>query len=83
MSCQWRRIGQLLYGVDAGLVAPKNGDPEMTIQSQPTGDIEPVSNLPLHSAEQLTDGGNLAQIKLGQQLYTLRITRAGKLILTK
>ncbi|MGH1458336.1 MAG: hemin uptake protein HemP [Paracoccaceae bacterium] len=38
---------------------------------------------PVHSAEGLTAGGNLAYIQLGDQTYTLRITRAGKLILTK
>lgn len=38
---------------------------------------------PLHRVEDLTDGGNLAQIALGNQVYTLRITRSGKLILTK
>ncbi|MGV6803090.1 MAG: hemin uptake protein HemP [Ruegeria sp.] len=43
----------------------------------------PVSMLPAHKAEDLTQGGNLAHIELGDQLYTLRITRAGKLILTK
>ncbi len=42
-----------------------------------------VSILPSHKAEELTNGGNLAHIELGEQLYTLRITRAGKLILTK
>ncbi len=42
-----------------------------------------VSMLPSHKAEELTQGGNLAHIELGDQLYTLRITRAGKLILTK
>lgn len=55
----------------------------MTMQSLPTGNIEPVLQLPIHRAEVLTDGGNLANIQLGQQIYTLRITRAGKLILTK
>lgn len=43
----------------------------------------PTTAPPLHQAETLTEGGNLAQIQLGTQLYTLRITRAGKLILTK
>jgi len=38
---------------------------------------------PLYDARALTEGGDLAQIKLEDQLYTLRITRAGKLILTK
>ena len=38
---------------------------------------------PLHEATALTGGGHLAQIALADQIYTLRITRAGKLILTK
>ncbi|TQS72263.1 hemin uptake protein HemP [Rhodobacteraceae bacterium] len=39
--------------------------------------------LPAHEAQTLTDGGNQANILLNGQVYTLRITRAGKLILTK
>lgn len=39
--------------------------------------------VPCHRAEDLTNGGCEARIALGEQLYTLRITRAGKLILTK
>ncbi|MES2550906.1 MAG: hemin uptake protein HemP, partial [Pseudomonadota bacterium] len=31
----------------------------------------------------LTEGGSLARIVLDGQVYSLRITRAGKLILTK
>lgn len=38
---------------------------------------------PVHRAEDLTQGGQVAHIRLGDQLYTLRITRSGKLILTK
>jgi hemin uptake protein HemP len=38
---------------------------------------------PVHSAEDLTAGGNLAQIRLSGAVYTLRITRQDKLILTK
>jgi hemin uptake protein HemP len=38
---------------------------------------------PVYSAEDLTSGGNLAQIRLSEAVYTLRITRQGKLILTK
>lgn len=38
---------------------------------------------PTYDALELTKGGNLANILLGEQAYTLRITRAGKLILTK
>ncbi len=43
----------------------------------------PAAAAPLYEATDLTKGGDLAQIRLGDQLYTLRITRAGKLILTK
>lgn len=40
-------------------------------------------SLPCYSAEKLVEGGQSALITLGDQLYTLRITRSGKLILTK
>lgn len=36
-----------------------------------------------HAAEDLLAGGTQARIALGDQTYTLRLTRAGKLILTK
>lgn len=39
--------------------------------------------LPVHHAEDLTGPTGQAHICLGGQTYTLRITRAGKLILTK
>ncbi|MDC0343850.1 MAG: hemin uptake protein HemP [Aestuariivita sp.] len=39
--------------------------------------------VPVHRAEDLTDGGQTARIMLGDQVYQLRITRLGKLILTK
>lgn len=39
--------------------------------------------VPRHDAERLTAGGSLAHIDLHGQIYSLRITRAGKLILTK
>ncbi len=38
---------------------------------------------PVHSARDLTGGGTQAQIELDGKVYDLRITRAGKLILTK
>ncbi len=38
---------------------------------------------PVHDALRLTAGGLTAQIALNGQIYTLRITRQGKLILTK
>jgi len=40
-------------------------------------------SLPTYAARDLTEQGELAQIVLDDQTYTLRITRAGKLILTK
>lgn len=39
--------------------------------------------MPVHDATQLTEGGTQARIVLHGQVYSLRITRAGKLILTK
>jgi hemin uptake protein HemP len=39
--------------------------------------------VPRHDAVRLTGGGGLAHIDLNGQIYSLRITRAGKLILTK
>ncbi|MHC0052716.1 hemin uptake protein HemP [Actibacterium sp. D379-3] len=38
---------------------------------------------PVHDARALTGGSGQAHITLDGQIYTLRITRAGKLILTK
>lgn len=38
---------------------------------------------PMHDARLLTDGGNEARIVLDGTPYVLRITRLGKLILTK
>ena len=38
---------------------------------------------PTYHAEDLTHGGVQARILLNGQIYSLRITRAGKLILTK
>lgn len=39
--------------------------------------------MPEHDARRLTGPQGLAHIRLGDALYTLRITRQGKLILTK
>lgn len=44
---------------------------------------ERAASLPLHDAQDLTEGGQQAQILLHDQIYTLRITRQGKLLLTK
>ncbi|MCL1629389.1 MULTISPECIES: hemin uptake protein HemP [Roseinatronobacter] len=44
---------------------------------------ETTPTAPVHDVYSLTRGGNLAQIILDGKTYQLRITRAGKLILTK
>jgi hemin uptake protein HemP len=36
-----------------------------------------------YRAEDLLAGADRAEIALGEQIYTLRLTRSGKLILTK
>jgi hemin uptake protein HemP len=43
---------------------------------------EPTGS-PVHDAEELTGGGREALIRFRGQVYTLRITRQGKLLLTK
>lgn len=45
--------------------------------------ISPENRTPVHMAAQLTQDGPTAHIRHLDQIYTLRITRAGKLILTK
>ena len=55
----------------------------MTHYMAPPTNAQTVMELPTYNATDLTKDGHLAQIVLGEQVYTLRITRAGKLILTK
>jgi hemin uptake protein HemP len=43
----------------------------------------PAPDLPQHDVRALTGSEGRATLVLDGQLYTLRITRAGKLILTK
>ena len=43
----------------------------------------PEDGAPTYNAAELTKGGNLARIVLANQIYTLRITKSSKLILTK
>jgi hemin uptake protein HemP len=46
--------------------------------------VDPAPNtLPTYNVKDLAKGGDKVQIVLDDQTYTLRITRAGKLILTK
>lgn len=42
-----------------------------------------TSDVPVHDALALTRGGIMAHLRLNDQVYCLRITRQGKLILTK
>ncbi|WP_208348255.1 hemin uptake protein HemP [Pseudaestuariivita rosea] len=48
---------------------------------QPT--VDAPKQLPTYDARMLVQDGVQAQIVLDNQVYVLRITRAGKLILTK
>lgn len=56
--------------------------PVLAVNDRP-GTTWPRTALPVHDARQLTGATGQAQILLDGQVYALRITRAGKLILTK
>ena len=51
----------------------------LTVAAKPTL----TDKTPVHDARALTEGNDQARIVLDGHVYTLRITRAGKLILTK
>jgi hemin uptake protein HemP len=51
--------------------------------SAPVATTATTEVFPTYHAEDLTRGGIQARILLNGQIYSLRITRAGKLILTK
>ena len=53
------------------------------IRAQTKTEPDLVADTTCHDARELTAGANTALIVLDGQIYTLRITRAGKLILTK
>ena len=53
------------------------------IRAQTGPDHTLMAEAACHEARDLTEGSNIAYIVLDGQTYTLRITRAGKLILTK
>ncbi len=53
------------------------------IQHVNRSSAQPVDVIPEHDAQALTENGQLAKIMLGDKCYYLRITRQGKLILTK
>lgn len=54
----------------------------MTSERMP-GETAEGGEAPRHDARALTAGGSVARIRLDDQCYVLRITRQGKLILTK
>lgn len=56
---------------------------ELVRFTKPSTPTAPVPPAPEHDAITLTGPAGLAHIRLGDALYTLRITRQGKLILTK
>jgi len=53
------------------------------LQLDDVDDFHAPPRPPRHEAETLTKGSATAEIALGDQVYCLRITRAGTLILTK
>ncbi|WP_071210186.1 hemin uptake protein HemP [Loktanella sp. S4079] len=55
----------------------------MSVHPLPRAKAPEAKQLPTYAAEELTQGEDRALITLGDQTYILRITRAGKLILTK
>lgn len=55
----------------------------MTNQTGHSGALTPLGETPVYDARLLVQAGATAIIVLDGQSYTLRITRAGKLILTK
>ncbi|WP_082899072.1 hemin uptake protein HemP [Sulfitobacter sp. EhC04] len=50
---------------------------------RPPAQLTTQNEVPTYVAQELTGDGDLAHIQLDGQTYTLRITRSGKLILTK
>ncbi len=55
----------------------------IALTPQPTPAHYPGESIPVHDAQTLTRGAGQARIVLDGKVYQLRITRAGKLILTK
>ena len=55
----------------------------MHMSTLKTIEEDKIDTPPFYDAKDITKGGKLAHIVLDTQVYTLRITRAGKLILTK
>ena len=64
---------------------PEAAEPPRSAAPQTSGALPDcmLTGTPAHDARALTGGGSVAHVMLGGQVYVLRITRAGKLILTK
>lgn len=56
---------------------------QMTDSPETSRTAPPQRSLPVYDARRLTDASGVAMIVLDDKTYCLRITRAGKLILTK
>lgn len=69
------------------MIAPDsaaNADKDaMTIRTDTESSRAEDARMPTYDARTLVAGGSTAEIRLDGQVYTLRITKAGKLILTK
>ena len=72
-----------LFPVQASPIKSLKCSWQMTVHTVPTSAAPATRVLPAHEASRLTEGGDQAHIVLNDHTYTLRITRAGKLILTK
>ncbi|MEM9044896.1 MAG: hemin uptake protein HemP [Pseudomonadota bacterium] len=58
----------------------------MKCEPSPSGSRAPIESeaqRPTYLAQDLLQGGSVAMIQLDDQTYTLRLTRQGKLLLTK
>lgn len=52
-------------------------------QTAEAGVLARESRMPAYDARELTDAGGMAALLLDGKVYTLRITKQGKLLLTK
>jgi hemin uptake protein HemP len=60
-----------------------NARPDHETLREPAATLTLDPRLPVHDARRLTGAEGQARILLDGQVYSLRITRSGKLILTK
>ena len=65
------------------LAARRESPPRPVVLSTAPRFAPAADDRPVHDARALTEGGNEAEIRLDGVRYVLRITRQGKLILTK